>query len=66
MVVFGRFGVELSGLGRGLVWSYQVSAFLVELELGRKDFIFKKKISTPLEPCISVDGAFNDFSDSKQ
>ena len=40
---FGRFGVELSGLGRGLVGSYQVSAFLVELELGRKDLIFKKE-----------------------
>lgn len=50
------FEVELSGVG--LVIS---SVLLFRWSLvGRKDLIFNK-ISTPSDPCISVDGAFDDF-----
>ena len=50
------FEVELSGVG--LVIS---SVLLFRWSLvGRKDLIFNK-ISIPSEPCISVDGTFDDF-----
>lgn len=52
----GLFEIELSGVG--LVIS---SVLLFRWSLvGRKDQIFNK-ISTPSDPCISVDGAFDDF-----